>query len=79
MTYTIRIHQTESDLAKRLFWYLKSLSQTKEYEFLEVEEDETGEISHELANELDIRYEHFLKHHEEYPDWEEVKHKFIAK
>ncbi len=79
MTYTIKIHQTDSDLAKRLLLYLKSLSQTKEYEFLEIEEEETGEMSHEMANELDIRYEHFLKHHEEYPDWEEVKHKFITK
>jgi hypothetical protein len=79
MTYTIKIHQTESDLAKRLLWYLKSLAQTNEYGFLEIVEDDSDILSKDLTDELDRRFEHFLEHHDEYPEWEEVKKKFEPK
>lgn len=78
MSFTIRINQTESDLAKRLVWYLKSLAQTKEYNFLVIEEEDVI-LTPEMQQELDFRFEHFLQHHEEYSDWEDVKHKYSAK
>ena len=75
MTYTIKINQTESDLAKKLIWYLQSLTQTKEYDFLQIIEDLDSSMPNE-QKELDIRYEHFLLHKDEYSDWADVKHKF---
>ena len=77
MAYTIRIEKTENKLAQNLFVYLKSLTQTKEYDFLQIIEDEENMLSEDQKKELDLRYEHFLQHHHEYPDWEDVKHKFI--
>jgi hypothetical protein len=79
MTYTIKIHHSESDLAKRLLCYLKSLAQTNEYEFLEIVEEENEMLSKDLTDELDRRFDHFLTHHDEYPDWEEVKGKYVSK
>jgi hypothetical protein len=73
MAYTIKISKTESHLAKNLLWYLKSLSETKEYDFMQIVEDDEAVLSKEVKQELDDRYEHFLKHHQEYTDWEEVK------
>jgi len=77
MAYTIRIEKTENKLAQNLFVYLKSLTQTKEYDFLQIIEDEENLLSEDQKKELDLRYEHFLQHHHEYPDWEDVKHKFL--
>lgn len=80
MSYTIRINDLNSELAKQLVWYLKSLSSTKEYDFLQIIEDkESSTLTAEQKQELDKRYEHFLQHHEEYPDWEDVKSKYIKK
>lgn len=76
MTYII-INDTESDLAKNLLGYLKSLTQTKEYDFLQVVESEENAFSIELKKELDSRYEHFLQNKPEYAEWEDVKHKYI--
>lgn len=79
MSWTIKINETESELAKRLFWYLKSLAQTKEYDFLQIEEVEEGLITEEMQNALDKRYEHFTLHHQDYPEWEDVKQKYSSK
>lgn len=78
MTYII-INETESDLAKNLLGYLKSLTQTKEYDFLQVVESEENPLPLELKKELDNRYEHFLQNKTEYAEWEDVKHKYIQK
>jgi len=77
MAFTIRIEKTENKLAKNLLVYLKSLTQTKEYDFLQIIEDEEDMLSEDQKKELDLRYEHFLQHHHKYPDWEDVKHKFL--
>jgi hypothetical protein len=77
MTYTIKIDATESELARNLLRYLKSLTQTKEYEFLQVIEDDENPFSEDQKTELDLRYEHFLQHQHEYPDWEDVKEKYV--
>ena len=77
MTYAIKINKTDSNLAKNLLWYLKSLTETKEYDFLQIIEEDGDVLSDELKQELDNRYEHFLNHHEEYQDWETVKHKYV--
>jgi hypothetical protein len=77
MAFTIRIEKTENKLAKNLLTYLQSLTQTKEYDFLQIIEEEECILSEEQKNEFDLRYSHFLQHHDEYPDWEDVKHKFL--
>ncbi len=77
MTYTIKINKTDSNLAKNLLWYLKSLTETKEYDFLQIIEEDEDVLSEEHKQELDKRYEHFLKHHENYQDWDTVKHKYV--
>lgn len=76
MTYTIKINHTESKLAENLLQFLKSLTDTKEYDFLQVIEEEENFLSEDMKDELDSRYEHFLLHHTEYPEWEEVKSKY---
>jgi len=76
MTYTIRIQATKSQLAKDLLWYLKNLSKTKEYDFLQIIEEDDSVLTDEQKNELDLRYEHFLQNYQDYPDWEDVKQKF---
>ncbi len=65
MSYTIKINKTDSDLAKNLLWYLKSLSETEEYDFMQIIEEDEDIFSDELKQELDNRYEHFLNHYEE--------------
>jgi len=77
MTYTIKITETKSDLAKKLLFYLKSLSDTKEYDFLQITQDEIEDSENQFVKELDTRYEHFLKHYTEYSNWDDIKHKFI--
>lgn len=81
MTYTITINNTDSDLAKNLLKYLQSLSENEEYNFLQIIEGEDTEaaLSKQQKEELDNRYEHFLKHHDEYAEWEDIKHKYIKK
>lgn len=77
MSYTIIIKKTESDLAKNLLRYLKSLTDTKEYDFLQIIEEDEDVLSEKQKKELDKRYNHFLQHHDNYPDWEDVKHKYV--
>ncbi len=77
MSYTIIIKQTESDLAKNLLRYLKSLTDTKEYDFLQIIEKDEDALSEKQKKELDKRHNHFLEHHDNYPDWEDVKHKYV--
>ncbi len=79
MAYTIKISKTESNLAKNLLWYLKSLSETKEYDFMQIIEDDETIISQEVKKELDDRYEHFLRHRDDYLDWDEVKNNYLKK
>lgn len=77
MSYTIKITKTKSNLAKNLLWYLKSLTETEEYDFLQIIEEDEDVFSDEVKQELDNRYEHFLQNHENYQDWETVKHKYV--
>ena len=77
MAYTIKIDKTDSNLAKNLLQYLKSLTETKEYDFMQIIEEEEESMSGELKRELDNRYEHFQNHHKEYQDWEAVKEKYL--
>ncbi|MDF1548048.1 MAG: addiction module protein [Bacteroidales bacterium] len=77
MGYSIQIKDTESELAKKLLDYLRSLAKTKEYDFLKITDEDELALSEEQKDELDQRYEHFLKHHEKYSDWDEVKHKYL--
>jgi hypothetical protein len=65
MAFTIKIKKTKNELAKNLLWYLKSLSQNKEYDFLQILEDEES-LTEDVKQELDARYEHFLANHEIY-------------
>lgn len=76
MAFTIKIKKTNNQLAKNLLWYLKSLSQNKEYDFLQILEDEES-LTEDVKKELDARYEHFLAHHETYLEWDTVKDKFL--
>ena len=48
-----------------------------DYDFLQIEKENTTNLSKELNQELDFRYEHFLKHSNEYKDWDEIKHKYL--
>lgn len=59
--------------------YLKSLHRENANgdDFMQIIEDHENIFSDELKVELDNRYEHFLNHHKEYPDWDDVKHKYI--
>lgn len=61
MAFTIRIEKTENKLAKNLLTYLQSLTQTKEYDFLQIIEEEEDILSEEQKKELDLRYSHFLQ------------------
>ena len=46
MTYSIKIKETNSGLAKNLLFYLKSLAETEEYNFLQiVEPDEAKDFA----------------------------------
>jgi len=74
MSYTIKISDTESKLAENLVSYLKSLSETSEYQFIQVTDD--SEVDQVFRNELDNRYKHFLDHREEFLDWDAVKLKY---
>ncbi len=77
MSYTIKISKTDSNLAKHLLWYLKSLTETSEYDFMQIIEEDDDILSDELKKELDNRYEHFLNHHKEYQDWESIKNEYV--
>ena len=75
MTYNIKITDNKTEQAKNLLLFLKSLAGTKDYFFLKIEQ-EIEKLSDNLINELDSRYEHFLKHKNSYKDWDEVKQKY---
>ena len=75
MTYNIKITDNKTEQAKNLLLFLKSLAGTKDYFFLKIKQ-ETEKLSDNLINELDSRYEHFLKHKNSYKDWDEVKQKY---
>ncbi len=76
--HTIKITNSDNILAKNLLNYLKSLAEDKEYDFLQIIEEEES-FSEEINQEMNDRYEHYLKHHNEYEDWESIKNKFIKK
>ncbi|MCF8370847.1 MAG: addiction module protein [Bacteroidales bacterium] len=78
MGVTIKISDTNSYLAKNLLWYLKSLTEAKEYGFLEIIEESDLELTDAQVEELDKRYDHFLKNKDDYPDWEQVKQKYLG-
>lgn len=73
MTYNIKITDN-SPQAKSLLLMLQSFAM--DYNFLQIEKEENN-LSDELKEELDFRYEHFLEHGNEYKDWETIKHKYV--
>jgi len=79
MTHTIKITDDKTLQAKSLLAFLKSLSETKDYSFLQIEQGNEELPSNELVKELDFRFEHFVKHGHTYKDWEDIKTKYIGK
>ncbi|MCK5538536.1 MAG: hypothetical protein KAI79_17050 [Bacteroidales bacterium] len=80
MSYTIKIERLDSDLAKNLYWYLKNLTKSKEYDFLQIiEESEDATLTEEQKIELDFRYQHFMKNKEDFEDWDDLKQKYMKK
>ena len=77
MTYSIKISSDQTDQAKGLLLFLKSLAQTKDYFFLKIEEEADEEFSKEITDELDFRYEHFMKNKNSFKDWDEIKEKYV--
>ena len=73
MTYNIKITDN-SPQAKSLLLMLQTFAM--DYNFLQIEKEESN-LSEELKEELDFRYEHFLEHGNEYKDWETIKHKYV--
>ena len=73
MTYNIKITDN-SPQAKSLLLMLQTFAM--DYNFLQIEKEESN-LSDELKEELDFRYEHFLEHGNEYKDWETIKHKYV--
>ncbi|MFN8257270.1 MAG: hypothetical protein U0W24_16360 [Bacteroidales bacterium] len=78
MTYTIKITDDQTAEAKSLLRFLKSLSETKEYSFLIIEKEYGEELSENLIEELNVRYNHFLKNKNTYKSWDEIKDKYLA-
>ncbi len=74
MTYNIKITNDNSPQAKSLLLMLQTFAM--DYNFLQIEKEENN-LSDELKEELDFRYEHFLEHGKEYKDWETIKHKYV--
>jgi len=77
MIYTVKISDTETELAKSLLFYLKSLAKSPEYSFLEIEQSNDTNLSDEIIEELEVRIEHFKKNKNTYDDWEDLKHKYL--
>ncbi|OFX24387.1 MAG: hypothetical protein A2033_12720 [Bacteroidetes bacterium GWA2_31_9] len=75
--YTIIISDDKSIQAQKLLMFLKSLTQTADYNFLQIIEEKNFDVSKETKNELDFRYKHFLKHYNEYSDWDDIKQKYL--
>ncbi len=75
MIHTFTITDDGSKQAQSIINLLETLA--KDYDFIEIETEEGCTLSESLKKELDMRYQHFLAHHEEYPDWEEVKQKYL--
>jgi len=69
MNYTVKIN-TSDKKSESIINLLKELSD--DYSFINIYEDET-ELSKEMENELDLRYQYVLKNPEEGKSWEEVK------
>ncbi len=69
MIYTFQISD-ESTQSQSIINMLLSLSE--DYDFLKVVDDH-GELSHEREEELDRRYENFLKNPRSGKSWDEVK------
>jgi hypothetical protein len=77
MTYTIKITDNQTELAKSLLFYLKSLTKSPEYSFLEIEQDKENELSDEIKEELDFRLEHFEKNKHNFNNWDDIKYKYL--
>ncbi|MBT3208841.1 MAG: hypothetical protein HN704_06245 [Bacteroidetes bacterium] len=77
MTYNIKILNDSTPQAKSLLMMLKSLA--IDYDFLQIEQEDENNLSTDLMEELDYRYEHFVTHANEYKDWDTIKHKYMKK
>jgi hypothetical protein len=69
MNFTVKISDSTSK-AKSIINMLKELA--KDYSFLTISE-EGNEISENILQELDARYEHMIKHPGDGESWEKIK------
>ncbi len=59
MMYNIKITDSHTELAQSLLYYLKSLANSPEYSFLEIQQMKDDELSTEVIEELEFRLEHY--------------------
>jgi len=77
MTYTIKISENQTELAQSLLLYLKSLANSPEYSFLEIQNSDENQLDDDIIKELENRFEHFHLNKHNYNDWDNVKHNFL--
>lgn len=83
MNYTIKI-SGNSPQAKSIVKMLKALQ--KDYDFIDIEEnserynilEEEDDLSQELKDELDKRWEYIKNHPDELNTWEDVKNSLLS-
>ena len=77
MTYTIKISDNQTELAQSLLLYLKSLANSPEYSFLEIQNSDENHLDDDIIKELENRFEHFYLNKHNYNDWDNVKQNFL--
>lgn len=75
MIYTIKIDSNETK-AKSIVNLLKELA--KDYSFIRIIED-NHELSPDMVEELEFRYNYMLEHPEDGESWEVVKDRILSK
>ncbi len=74
MSYTIKI-DSKTRKAKSIVNMLKELAQ--DYPFITIQ-DESDDISENIAAELESRYNYIMEHPEDGSSWEEVKKRILS-
>ena len=75
MHYTVKIDAREAK-AKSIINFLKELA--KDYSFISVIED-NQELTPDMVEELEFRYNYMLEHPEDGESWEVVKNRILNK
>ena len=75
MNYTIKIDGKETK-AQSIINFLKELA--KDYSFISVSED-NQELTPDMVEELEFRYNYMLEHPEDWESWEVVKNSILSK